>query len=129
MIIDRNNYKQLVKVGLKFRIDYNSIARLDMRDDIKRVAKNNVICIVDRFGTEFGAEASHVHYVGVDRTQFGGTLSNVDRFSRDGMKWITVEDCTDNKNRKECFNCGCKTIMRRDFKDFTIREFCPRCKI
>lgn len=34
-----------------------------------------------------------------------------------------------NKGRKECWKCSCKTELRRDFKDFSIREFCPRCKI
>lgn len=35
---------------------------------------------------------------------------------------------TSNKGRKECFFCQCPTEMKRDFKDMSIREFCPRCK-
>lgn len=35
---------------------------------------------------------------------------------------------TDNKGKAKCGQCGCKTEMRRDFSDMSIREFCPRCK-
>lgn len=34
-----------------------------------------------------------------------------------------------NKGRIKCFKCGCSTEQRRDFNDFSIREFCPRCKL
>lgn len=33
-----------------------------------------------------------------------------------------------NKGRDKCLWCRCATEKRRDFKDFSIREFCPRCK-
>jgi len=33
-----------------------------------------------------------------------------------------------NKGRKKCVSCNCKTEMRRDFSDMTVREFCPRCR-
>lgn len=36
---------------------------------------------------------------------------------------------TSNKGLKECFFCSCPTEMKRDFKTFEVREFCPRCKI
>jgi hypothetical protein len=36
---------------------------------------------------------------------------------------------TSNKGLSKCFKCSCRTEMRRDFSDFSIREMCPRCKI
>jgi hypothetical protein len=33
-----------------------------------------------------------------------------------------------NKGKKRCEYCNVPTLLKRDFNDFSIREFCPRCK-
>lgn len=38
-------------------------------------------------------------------------------------------DLFSNKNRKNCWKCGCTTEMKRDFSDMSIHKMCPRCKI
>jgi len=45
------------------------------------------------------------------------------------IEYNELENDTPNIGRTQCWNCGCPTEMKRDFKDFSIREFCPRCKI
>ena len=41
----------------------------------------------------------------------------------------SIGELSNNKGRANCFKCNCRTEKRRDFVDFSIREFCPRCKI
>jgi hypothetical protein len=48
------------------------------------------------------------------------------RFAFEGT---VKEKPINNKGRKTCFSCNCKTEQRRDFSDMSIREMCPRCKI
>lgn len=40
-----------------------------------------------------------------------------------------ISEDTPNTGRKTCWICNCETELRRDFKDMSVREFCPRCKI
>jgi len=59
------------------------------------------------------------------------TFSDGNSYIGKSYKIMIIEEAEDlcNKGQTKCLRCGCKTSMRRDFKDFTIREFCPRCKI
>ena len=44
-------------------------------------------------------------------------------------EFYMIDSILSNKDRKNCFKCGCNTQMKIDFSDMTIREMCPRCKI
>lgn len=92
--------------------------------------------IIDRDGRE--VKLTHVTpFFKFDRV-FGGTsysyrLSYSEFFEYDwkfsSLINSPVEPIVNNKNRTTCFKCRCPTEQRRDFNDFSIREFCPRCKV
>ena len=67
------------------------------------------------------------------RTRSGGRdywNVNLSCFEHGGLTIVTdMELLTSNRGQKKCFNCGCKTQMKRDFSDMSIREMCPRCKV
>jgi hypothetical protein len=76
----------------------------------------------ERFGEYFGFE--NCTY---PNESFRDPASNIGSFY-DVIIEGQVESFT-NKGRKTCAGCGCKTEMKRDFGDMSIREFCPRCKV
>lgn len=34
-----------------------------------------------------------------------------------------------NRGKEHCIICKCRTEMKRDFSDMSVREMCPRCKL
>jgi len=76
-----------------------------------------------------------IRFADKSNTSNGGPIWNMGLrcFARTGNDELIIQCDSDpivsNKGKTNCLCCGCKTNMRRDFNDFSIREFCPRCKI
>ena len=106
--------------AIDLRVDYVdhdvSVGRL-------RVIQPGDILICNNTEHEISSIAEYHFYISrYCCLPYRGFFSNHYRFKN-------RENIFDNKNRKTCFKCRCKTLLRRDFSDMSIREFCPRCKV
>lgn len=115
MIIDQSNI-HLLKVGMSFQVKV-----------LKRA-----------YYTDVANFEKHIRVIsGIHNAYFDCSCATSYNF-RDPLHYLgtvyvliidDLNDVTNNSKRSTCYKCGCSTEKRRDFLDFSIREFCPRCKI
>ena len=98
----------------------------------KTIINDITTCMVSQGSNGFGCIISWQSTGAIrDRNTFWDTKFNPGKgHGLTGILYADdVEEITSNKGQKNCFKCRCKTVMRRDFSNMSVREFCPRCKV
>lgn len=125
MIVNKDNWKTVLKAGMRFRMNTHCRRFAGLNDNVRRHALNNKTFVVTR--VQIGSYPGITYKWTDDRGIEHDTYRN--DFSGDDEWFILDNETATNKGQATCIFCGVKTEQRRDFATFEVRDMCPRCKV